>query len=79
MNTTDQLSQLIHDKFGIAITEIQPDLAFSEYGFDSLTLAEFLFTVEDEFSVRLPDRADGIDTLSGLASLVDELRQHGVS
>jgi acyl carrier protein len=74
MKTIDQLKQLIHDKFEIDMPVLQPDLPLSEYGLDSLSLAEFMFTVEDEFDIRFPDRPENINTLAGLAALIDELR-----
>jgi acyl carrier protein len=44
-----------------------------EHGIDSLAMVEFLFEVEDHFKVSLSGHAD-IDTLSGLARLIDGMR-----
>jgi acyl carrier protein len=74
MNTLEQLTQLIHDKFDIEKSSLQPDLPLSEYGLDSLALAELLFTIEEEFNVKFPDRPENIDTLKELAVAIDELR-----
>jgi len=74
MNTLEQLTQLIHDKFDIEKSSLQPDLPLSEYGLDSLALAELLFTIEEEFNVKFPDRPENIDTLKKLAVAIDELR-----
>lgn len=45
----------------------------SEHGIDSLALVEFLFDVEDHFKVSLEGHGE-INTLAGLARLIDELR-----
>ena len=44
-----------------------------DHGLDSLALAEFLFEVEDRFHVDLPDEQPQVDTLAGLAALVDRV------
>jgi acyl carrier protein len=74
MNTIEQLTQLLHDKFEIDKSSLQPDLPLSEYGLDSLALAELLFTIEDEFAIKFPDRPENINTLAELAAAIDELR-----
>jgi len=74
MTTLEQLTQLLHDKFDIAPSALQPDLPLAEYGLDSLALAELLFTVEEEFDIKFPDRPDNVDTLAELATAIDRLR-----
>jgi acyl carrier protein len=74
MDTLKQLTQLIHEKFDIELSTLQPDLPLSEYGLDSLSLAELLFTLEEDFDIQFPDRPENIDTLTGLAALIDALR-----
>jgi acyl carrier protein len=74
MTTTDQLTQLLHEKFDIEKNVLQPDLPLSEYGLDSLSLAELLFTIEDDFDIKFPDHPDNINTLRELVTLIDALR-----
>ena len=74
MKTVEQLKQLIHDKFDIDQSTLKADAPLSEYGLDSLSLAELLFTVEEHFNIDFPDDRQDVDTLSGLAALIDELR-----
>ncbi|WP_075791874.1 acyl carrier protein [Massilia putida] len=74
MKTIEQLTQLLHDKFDIDTASLQPDLPLAEYGLDSLALAELLFTIEEEFDVKFPDRPENINTLTELAAAIDELR-----
>lgn len=75
MDTIQQVTELIHSKFDIPLATLQPDLPMAEYGLDSLSLAELLFTLEDEFNIQFPDHPENIDTLAGLARLIDELKQ----
>jgi acyl carrier protein len=74
MNTLQQLTELIHKKFDIETSVLQPDLPMEEYGMDSLSLAELLFTIEEDFDIEFPERPENIDTLTGLAALIDQLR-----
>lgn len=74
MNTADQLTQLITDKFAIEKSVLRPDLPLSEYGLDSLALAELLFSVEEDFDIKFPDRPGNINTLAELVVFIDELR-----
>ena len=50
------------------------DTPFSELGLDSLSLVDFMFTVEDHFHVNIEhDRALQNPTLTGLAALDDQM------
>ncbi len=74
MNTTEELKQLIHDKFEIDVATLKADAPLADYGLDSLSLAELLFTVEEHFNVDFPDNRQDVNTLTSLAALIDELR-----
>jgi acyl carrier protein len=74
MTTLDQITQLIHDRFDIDRSILEPDRPLADYGLDSLALAELLFTIEDEFKIQFPERSEHIDTLQQLAASIDALR-----
>lgn len=74
MTTLDQLTQLLQDKFDIDKTSLLPDRPLAEYGLDSLALAELLFTIEEGFDVKFPDRPENIDTLAELSAAINDLR-----
>ena len=74
MNTTEELKQLIHDKFEIDVTTLKADAPLADYGLDSLSLAELLFTVEEHFDIDFADNRQEVNTLTALAALIDELR-----
>jgi len=74
MNTVKELKQLIHDKFDIDVATLKADTPLAEYGLDSLSLAELLFTVEEHFNVDFPDDRQEVNTLTALGALIDELR-----
>ena len=74
MSTLDRLTHLIHDKFGVDTAAIDPDAPFASYDLDSLTVAELMFEIDDEFRVSVPDAAaTTVTTLRQLATLIDGL------
>lgn len=73
-NTLDQLCTIAQRELGAEGLAGQVNTPFAELGLDSLGLVDFMFTVEDHFHVNIEhDRALAHPTLSGLATLVDEL------
>ena len=74
MTTLARLTQLIHDKFGVALEVIAADAPFASYDLDSLTVAELMFEIDDNFGVTVPDSAaTTVTTLRELAVLIDGL------
>ncbi|RQP23781.1 acyl carrier protein [Piscinibacter terrae] len=74
MNTVEELKQLIQAQFDIDPATIDAEAAFDSYNLDSLTLAELLFAIEDNFHVVVPDEAaTSVTNLTGLATLLDGL------
>jgi acyl carrier protein len=75
MSSLKVLQDLIHEKYGIEAAALDPHASMRDKGFDSLTLVEFVFAIEDHFSISITDDdANSIDTLAGLAAVVDKVR-----
>ncbi len=75
MSSLKELQDLIHEKYGIEAATLDPHESMRGKGFDSLTLVEFVFAIEDHFSISITDDdANTIDTLAGLAAVVDKVR-----
>jgi acyl carrier protein len=74
MSTLDRIKALAVKQFGGDAAAIDPDAPVEQLGVDSLGFLEFLFELEDAFSVTIDqDEAKGIRTLRELAGLVDRL------
>ena len=73
MSSLKELQELIHQKYGIEESALDPHASMKEKGLDSLALVEFLFAVEDHFKIDMPDADPKIDTLAGLAEVVDKV------
>ncbi|MDA7415420.1 acyl carrier protein [Xenophilus arseniciresistens] len=74
MSSLKELQDLIQEKYGIDPATLDPQESMREKGFDSLAIVEFLFEVEDRLKVSLPDPDPSIETLAGLAAVVDRAR-----
>jgi acyl carrier protein len=74
VTTLEEIKNLIHQNFGIALDMLKPDLPLSDYGLDSLSLAELIFTLEEHFKLDIPETQQDISTLTGLATLIDEVK-----
>ena len=72
MSSLKALQDLIHEKYDIALSDLDPQASMRDKGLDSLALAEFIFAVEDHFGIVVPDDDPSIDTLGGLAAVVDK-------
>ncbi|WP_038208105.1 acyl carrier protein [Xenophilus azovorans] len=69
-----ELQDLIQEKYGIDPATLDPNESMRDKGFDSLALVEFLFEIEDRLKISLPDPDPSIETLAGLAAVVDRVR-----
>jgi acyl carrier protein len=74
MSSLPALQALIQDKYGLDATQLDPHAVMLESGIDSLALVEFLFEVEDRFSISLPEDHSRIRSLADLAGVVDQLK-----
>lgn len=72
MSSLKELQQLIHEKYGIEESALDPHASMRDKGIDSLALIEFLFAVEEYFHIDMPDMDSKIDTLAELAVVVDK-------
>lgn len=73
-DTLEKLLAMAHQNMGLEDGKIDPDVTFTDLGLDSLSLVDFLFSVEDEYKIDIDhQRAMAQPTLTGLAALVDEL------
>jgi len=57
--TLEAVTELLATKFDVPREKVQPQAELQSLGLDSLSLMEFVFAIEDHFSLRIPeDRLD---------------------
>ena len=74
MSSLKELQDLIQKKDGTEMAALDPHDSMREKGFDSLALVEFVFAIEDHFSISIPDGDPDVDTLAQLAAVVDRIK-----
>ncbi|MFO1271677.1 MAG: acyl carrier protein [Rubrivivax sp.] len=76
-STFPAVEELLRASFRVEAERITPRARLLDLGLDSLALMEFVFAVEDRFSLRIPDdrldpRQAGL-TLADLCRALDEV------
>ena len=67
------LINLFAETFGIAEEKLQPGATLESLGLDSLAVIEFLFQIEDQFGIQIPDQASPPRTLDEMVQLIEPL------
>ena len=71
MNT--DLINLFAETFGIPEEKLLPGATLESLGLDSLAVIEFLFQIEDQFGIQIPDQANPPRTLDEMVQLIEPL------
>jgi len=72
MSTTlERLKQLFIAKFDFNIRELKPTKRLEELGLDSLDMIEFMFDIENEFEIKIPDQEFKVTTIQEIVDAVD--------
>ena len=66
MSTIERLRKLFVDKFDFNIEELKPDTTLEYLGLDSLDKIEFMFDIEDEFKIKIPDQEFKVTTIQDI-------------
>lgn len=68
-----KLIDLFAETFGIAEEKLLPDATLESLGLDSLAVIEFLFQIEDQFHIQIPDQPHPPRTLNEMVQLIEPL------
>lgn len=74
--TTDSLSRIqsmLSEEYGLPMERLAPEQSLADLGIDSLTTIEFMFKLEDAFSIRLADERGDLSTVNDIATLVNNV------
>jgi len=69
------------EQFDLKPEVLTPEAQLENLGVDSLSVIEFMFSIEDEFKIKLPDERVEIKTVQDIATIVDRIvaKQKSVS
>jgi acyl carrier protein len=69
--TLERLKQLFIAKFDFNIEELKPTTTLEILGLDSLDIIEFMFDMEKEFNIRIPDQEFKVTTIQEMVDALD--------
>ena len=74
-DTLKRIQTMLVEQYQLAPELLEPDQLLEDLGIDSLSTIEFMFTLEDEFSIRLSEERGAVKTVNDIAKLVDAVIQ----
>ncbi|MGD0661189.1 MAG: phosphopantetheine-binding protein [Syntrophorhabdales bacterium] len=69
--TLKKLQRLFIDHFDYKIEELTAATTLENLGLDSLDIIEFMFDIENEFNIRIPERQFKVTTIQEMVDALD--------
>ena len=73
MSTLQTIQRMMAEQFELKQEDLTPDAQLETLGLDSLSVIEFMFSIEDELHIKLPDERVEIKTVQDIASIVERM------
>jgi len=73
MSSLQTIQRMMVDQFDLKLEDLKPDAQLESLGLDSLSVIEFMFNLEDELKIKLPDERVEIKTIQDVADIVDKI------
>jgi acyl carrier protein len=70
-NTFERLQRLFIARFEYKLEELSASTTLENLGLDSLDIIDFLFDIEDEFNIKVPDREFEVTTIQDMVDALD--------
>jgi len=71
--TLDRIKKLFLENFDFPEERLHPEATIESIGLDSLDKIEFLFELEKEFDIKIPDREVKLDSIQEMVSVIERL------
>lgn len=73
MSSLQTIQRMMVEQFDLKIEDLTPDAQLESLGLDSLSVIEFMFNLEDELKIKLPDERVDIKTVGDVVNLLDKI------
>jgi acyl carrier protein len=73
MSSLQTIQRMMTEQFDLKLEVLTPDAQLENLGLDSLSVIEFMFNLEDELKIKLPDERVELKTIGDVVELVDKL------
>jgi acyl carrier protein len=71
--TLERLQQLFIARFNYKLENLKATTTLEELGLDSLDMIDFLFDIEKEFNIIVPDQEFKVKTIQDMVDALDQL------
>ena len=72
-DTLGRIKRLFLENFDFPEDRLHPEATVESIGLDSLDKIEFMFSLEKEFDIKIPDREVRLDSIQDMVSVIDRL------
>lgn len=73
MSSLPTIQRMMVEQFDLKLEDLTPEATLESLGLDSLSVIEFMFNLEDELKIKLPDERVELRTLQDVTNLVDRI------
>lgn len=73
MSSLQTIQRMMVEQFDLKPEDLNPDAQLEGLGLDSLSVIEFMFYLEDELKIKLPDERVEIKTVGDVVNLLDKI------
>jgi len=71
MFTLERVKKLLINKFDLNMEELTPETNLEHLGLESIDRIEFMFDIENEFHIKIPDEEFKVMAIQDIADVVD--------
>ena len=71
--TMVRIKRLFLENFDFPEDRLQPEATVESIGLDSLDKIEFMFALEKEFDIKIPDREVKLNSIQDMVTVIDRL------
>lgn len=73
MSSLATIQRMMAEQFDLKIEDLTPDAQLDSLGLDSLSVIEFMFSLEDELNIKLSNDRVEIKTVGDVANEIDKI------
>ncbi|HUW00526.1 MAG TPA: acyl carrier protein [Gallionella sp.] len=74
MSSLQTIQRMMAEQFDLKPEDLTPDAQLDRLGLDSLSVIEFMFTLEDELNIKIAnDRVEDFKTVGDVADIIDKI------
>lgn len=74
MSSLQTIQRMMAEQFDLKLEDLGPDTPLESLGLDSLSVIEFMFSLEDELNIKIAnDRVEDFETVGDVANIIDKI------